>query len=120
VFYVPSNAFWPLEQSRVRAPLTNCWLIKALSIHLRVLTVLAGDGLYREPRHFTAWVKQREVEEYKMPSTIMKVTQQTTVPIGDFILETPDTSVTCETCEELVCDSFSSWCDTSTDTSNPS
>lgn len=29
------------------------------------------------------------------------VTGQTTVPIGDFIIETPDTSLTCETCEEL-------------------
>jgi hypothetical protein len=93
---------------------------RALNISLRILIVLAGDGLYREPRHFTAWVKQREVEEYKMPSTIKEVTQQSTVPIGDFILETPDTSVTCETCEELVCHIFSPWCDTSTDTMNSS
>ena len=65
-------------------------------------SALAGDGLYREPRHFTAWVKEREIEAYKLHAVVRRVTGQKTVPIGDFILETVDTSVTCETCEELV------------------
>jgi hypothetical protein len=62
---------------------------------------LAGDGLYREPRHFTAWSKKRQIEEHKLHQAVRAVTGQTTVPIGDFILETEDTSITCETCEEL-------------------
>lgn len=65
------------------------------------MAALAGDGLYREPRHFTAWTKERQVETYKLPQVIKDITKQKTVPIGDFVLETPDTSVTCETCEEL-------------------
>jgi NAD+ synthase (glutamine-hydrolysing) len=68
---------------------------------IRAKQALAGDGLYREPRHFTAWTKEREVEAHKLHQVVREVTGQTTVPIGDFILETPDTSVTCETCEEL-------------------
>ena len=66
------------------------------------LKALAGDGLYREPRHFTAWAKERQVETHKLRQIIRDVTGQCSVPIGDFILETLDTSVTCETCEELV------------------
>lgn len=66
------------------------------------MTALAGDGLYREPRHFTAWSKERQIETHKLHQVVREVTGQATVPIGDFILETPDTSVTCETCEELV------------------
>ncbi|KAM4058114.1 carbon-nitrogen hydrolase [Hirsutella rhossiliensis] len=68
---------------------------------VRAKQALAGDGLYREARHFTAWVKERQVEAYKLHQVVKDVTGQKTVPIGDFILETPDTSVTCETCEEL-------------------
>ncbi|KAK5992153.1 Putative glutamine-dependent NAD(+) synthetase [Cladobotryum mycophilum] len=69
---------------------------------IRAKQALAGDGLYREPRHFTPWMKERQIETYKLHQVVRDVTKQTTAPIGDFILETPDTSVTCETCEELV------------------
>ena len=62
---------------------------------------LANDGLYREARHFTAWAKPREVETYYLESALQKVTGQKTVPIGDMILSTRDTAVTCESCEEL-------------------
>ena len=62
---------------------------------------LANDGLYREARHFTAWSKPRETETYYLEAVLQKVTGQKTVPIGDIILSTPDTAVTCESCEEL-------------------
>lgn len=62
---------------------------------------LANDGLYREARHFTAWIKQGEVETYYVEDIIQQITGQKTVPIGDMILSTPDTAVTCESCEEL-------------------
>lgn len=68
---------------------------------IRPKTALANDGLYREARHFTAWSKPRQVETYYLESVIQKITGQKTVPIGDLILSTPDTAVTCESCEEM-------------------
>ncbi|KAL0767185.1 hypothetical protein CaCOL14_010756 [Colletotrichum acutatum] len=62
---------------------------------------LANDGLYREARHFTAWTKLREVETYYLEAVAAAVTGQKTVPIGDLILSTLDTAVSCETCEEM-------------------
>jgi NAD+ synthase (glutamine-hydrolysing) len=63
---------------------------------------LANDGLYRETRHFTAWTKERQVEDCKLHAIIREVTGQTTAPIGDMIFETNDTSIAHETCEEMV------------------
>ncbi|KDN62121.1 putative glutamine-dependent NAD(+) synthetase [Colletotrichum sublineola] len=62
---------------------------------------LANDGLYREARHFSAWTKLREVETYYLEAAAVEVTGQKTVPIGDLILSTLDTAVSCETCEEM-------------------
>lgn len=63
--------------------------------------VLANDGMYRESRYFTAWAKERQVEDYQLERVVQEVTGQTHVPIGDQILATRDTEVACETCEEL-------------------
>ncbi|KAI5859874.1 glutamine-dependent NAD(+) synthetase with GAT domain-containing protein [Durotheca rogersii] len=68
---------------------------------IRPKMALANDGLYREARHFTAWAKPREVETYYLEQVLQQATGQKTVPIGDMILSTPDTAVTCESCEEL-------------------
>jgi NAD+ synthase (glutamine-hydrolysing) len=54
---------------------------------------LANDGLYREARHFTAWVKERTIETYYLEKIIGDITGQKTVPIGDAVLSTLDTSV---------------------------
>ena len=62
---------------------------------------LANDGLYREARHFSAWVKSRTTEPYYLEKIIREITGSKTVPIGDAILSTEDTSIGCETCEEL-------------------
>lgn len=62
---------------------------------------LANDGLYREMRHFTPWVKRSKSEEYYLETIAAEVTGQKKVPIGDIILSTADTAVACETCEEL-------------------
>ncbi|KAE9376669.1 glutamine-dependent NAD(+) synthetase with GAT domain-containing protein [Stipitochalara longipes BDJ] len=62
---------------------------------------LANDNLYRETRHFTAWVKERQTEKYYLEEVVRKVTGQHSVPIGDAVLSTLDTAVGCETCEEL-------------------
>lgn len=68
---------------------------------IRPKMALANDGMYRESRYFTAWVKERQVEDYQLEHVVQEVTGQTHVPIGDQILATRDTEVVCETCEEL-------------------
>ncbi|KAF2095077.1 glutamine-dependent NAD(+) synthetase with GAT domain-containing protein [Rhizodiscina lignyota] len=62
---------------------------------------LANDGLYREARHFTAWAKPRVLENYYLEEVIQRITGQKMVPIGDGILSTVDTALSCESCEEL-------------------
>lgn len=62
---------------------------------------LANDGLYREMRHFTPWLKRSQSEDYYLEAIATAVTGQKKVPIGDIILSTADTAVACETCEEL-------------------
>ncbi|KAL0934142.1 glutamine-dependent NAD(+) synthetase [Colletotrichum truncatum] len=62
---------------------------------------LANDGLYREARHFSAWTKHREAETYYLEDVAVQATGQKTVLIGDLILSTLDTAVSCETCEEM-------------------
>jgi len=42
---------------------------------------------------FTAWVKPRTVEPYYLEKVISDITGQRTVPIGDAVLSTLDTSV---------------------------
>ncbi|KAH8809214.1 hypothetical protein F5884DRAFT_397012 [Xylogone sp. PMI_703] len=62
---------------------------------------LANDGLYREARHFTAWVKDRQFEMYYLEEVVALVTGQRTVPIGDMLLSTLDTCVGVETCKVI-------------------
>ena len=62
---------------------------------------LANDGLHREARHFSSWVKDRQTEKYYLEDIIRKVTGQYIVPIGDAVISTLDTAVGYETCEEL-------------------
>ncbi|KAI1330963.1 NAD+ synthase [Xylariaceae sp. FL0255] len=81
----------------------NC---RVLCTYKKVLFIrpkmsLANDGLYREARHFTAWVKPMQTETYYLEEAIENVTGQRTVPIGDAILSTRDTAIGCETCEEM-------------------
>lgn len=81
----------------------NC---RVLCTYKKVLFIrpkmsLANDGLYREARHFTAWVKPMQTETYYLEEVIEKITGQRTVPIGDAILSTRDTAIGCETCEEM-------------------
>lgn len=54
---------------------------------------LANDGLYREARHFTAWSKPRTTETYYLEKIVRDITGQRSVPLGDVVLSTMDTSV---------------------------
>ena len=63
---------------------------------------LAGDGLFREPRHFSPWPTGKKVEDYLLPLRIQTLTGQDYVPIGNFVLESQDgVKIACEMCEEL-------------------
>ena len=62
---------------------------------------LAMDGIYREMRWFVPWSKHGEIEDFYLPSIASKVAGQVSVPIGDAILVTRDTSIAAETCEEV-------------------
>ncbi|CCE62848.1 hypothetical protein TPHA_0D02100 [Tetrapisispora phaffii CBS 4417] len=81
----------------------NCRLI---SLDGKILVIrpkiwLANDGNYREMRFFTPWLKPGHVEEFKLPPEIQKITQQVYVPFGDAVVNTVDTTIGAETCEEL-------------------
>ncbi|OGJ56845.1 NAD(+) synthase [Candidatus Peribacteria bacterium RIFCSPHIGHO2_01_FULL_51_9] len=62
---------------------------------------LANDGNYYEPRWFTAWSKDRELEDFILPPRLERLTKQKIVPIGDFVIQTNDTILGSEKCEEM-------------------
>ncbi|KAK7107921.1 glutamine-dependent NAD(+) synthetase-like [Littorina saxatilis] len=68
---------------------------------IRPKMMLCDDGCYRESRWFTAWKREREVEDYYLPRMLREVTGQSTVPIGDGVIATLDTCFAPEICEEL-------------------
>ncbi|CAK9440355.1 uncharacterized protein LODBEIA_P44550 [Lodderomyces beijingensis] len=81
----------------------NCRII---SYDGRILLIrpklsLANDGNYREMRYFTPWNRPKYYEHFQLPYHIRKITGQFKVVIGDCVIETLDTKLGCETCEEL-------------------
>ncbi|CCF58117.1 hypothetical protein KAFR_0D04690 [Kazachstania africana CBS 2517] len=81
----------------------NCRL---LSLDGKILFIrpkmwLANDGNYREMRFFTPWMKPGFVEDFVLPPEIQKVTDQKVVSFGDAVINTLDTCIGAETCEEL-------------------
>ncbi|KAI0106358.1 putative glutamine dependent NAD+ synthetase [Hypoxylon sp. NC0597] len=68
---------------------------------IRPKLYLAGDGNYREQRFFTPWLRPQYCEDYYLPRMLQKLQKSTKVRIGDAVISTPDTTIGCETCEEL-------------------
>ncbi|XP_038664329.1 glutamine-dependent NAD(+) synthetase [Scyliorhinus canicula] len=68
---------------------------------IRPKMAMANSGNYRELRWFMPWDKLRAVEEYSLPDIIQRVTGQDTVPFGEGLIETKDTCLGSEICEEL-------------------
>ncbi|KAJ3342315.1 glutamine-dependent NAD(+) synthetase [Entophlyctis luteolus] len=68
---------------------------------IRPKMFLANDGNYRETRWFTAWTKSREYEQILLPDVIVEVAGQQECRFGDCVIETRDTVIGIETCEEL-------------------
>ncbi|RYP39273.1 hypothetical protein DL767_002282 [Monosporascus sp. MG133] len=81
----------------------NCRLIcyNGKILLIRPKLYLAGDGNYREQRFFTPWLRPRYCEEYYLPRMIQVLQGAIKVTIGDAVISTPDTTIGCETCEEL-------------------
>lgn len=81
----------------------NC---RILSYNGKILLIrpklfLANDGNYREMRYFTPWNRPKYHETYQLPKRILKITGQASVVIGDCVIETLETKLGAETCEEL-------------------
>ncbi|XP_068218898.1 glutamine-dependent NAD(+) synthetase-like isoform X1 [Palaemon carinicauda] len=83
----------------------NC---KLVFLNRRVLLIrpkmmLANDSFmgYRETRWFTGWHKVRQVEDYLLPHVISEINGQRSVPFGDGIIATDDTTIGYDICEEL-------------------
>lgn len=81
----------------------NCRLI---SYNKRILLIrpklfLANDGNYREMRYFTPWNRPKYYETYQLPKLITSLTGQSRVNFGDCVIQTLETVVGAETCEEL-------------------
>lgn len=90
----------PLLHKNVRY---NCRL---LSLDGKILFIrpkiwLANDGNYREMRFFTPWMKPGVVEDITLPPMIQKITGQKKVMFGDAVINTLDTCIGAETCEEV-------------------
>lgn len=81
----------------------NC---RVLSYNRKILLIrpklyLANDGNYREMRYFTPWNRPKYYETYQLPKRIQSITGDKSVIIGDCVLETLETKLGAETCEEL-------------------
>ncbi|KAJ9618044.1 NAD+ synthetase [Exophiala oligosperma] len=90
----------PVRHNNVRY---NCRVIvlNRKILLIRPKMALCEEGNYFESRWFTPWTRQRQIEDYPLEDAIRSITGQRTVPFGDAVLTTIDTSVACETCEEL-------------------
>ncbi|KAF7987262.1 hypothetical protein HCN44_003024 [Aphidius gifuensis] len=62
---------------------------------------LCDTHMYRESRWFSAWTKEKTVEDYLLPDIITQITNQRFVQIGDAVITTRDTCIGFEICEEL-------------------
>lgn len=81
----------------------NCRMISfnGQILLIRPKLFLANDGNYREMRYFTPWLRSTYWEEYTLPKCIFKMTGQRHCTFGDCVIQTLETRLGCETCEEL-------------------
>eukprot|EP00397_Hematodinium_sp_SG-2012_P012107 GEMP01012268.1.p1 GENE.GEMP01012268.1~~GEMP01012268.1.p1 ORF type:complete len:749 (-),score=146.15 GEMP01012268.1:787-3033(-) len=91
-----------------RNVLYNCrvFILNRRILGIRPKMYLASDGNYREARWFTAWPVGSQdfgpVHDFPVPVCIQKIIPgHPVVPIGIIALQTHDTVIASETCEEL-------------------
>ena len=80
----------------------NCriLILNGKILFIRPKTVLAADGNYRENRYFTPWTSHK-LENLHLPLDLQELQGTLTVPIGEVLLSLKDTTLGCETCQEL-------------------
>jgi NAD+ synthase (glutamine-hydrolysing) len=85
--------------------LYNC---RVICLNQQILLIrpklfLADGNNYREARWFTPWLKDkgRAVEDFHLSTEIQKITGQKITKFGNAVIQCIDTSIACETCEEL-------------------
>ena len=85
----------------------NCriFILNRKIILIRPKMCLADDGNYRERRWFTAWkcdsTFENNLVEHTLSDILRRVTKQNTVPFGVAAIETSETLIASEMCEEL-------------------
>eukprot|EP00828_Plagiopyla_frontata_P023778 TRINITY_DN3038_c0_g1_i1.p1 TRINITY_DN3038_c0_g1~~TRINITY_DN3038_c0_g1_i1.p1 ORF type:complete len:691 (+),score=93.39 TRINITY_DN3038_c0_g1_i1:62-2134(+) len=70
-------------------------------ILIRPKMAMADDGIYRESRYFTAWNAQNQLEQHLLPVFLQNIIHQEEAPFGQALLNTNDSMIGIETCEEL-------------------
>jgi NAD+ synthase (glutamine-hydrolysing) len=68
---------------------------------IRPKIFLADDGNYRERRFFTGWKESHGLLDFLLSDMLQKVTGQKIVKFGVAVLQTKETNIGCEMCEEL-------------------
>ncbi len=85
----------------------NCrvFILNRKIVLIRPKMFLADDGNYRERRWFTAWkcdhLYENNLVEHTLSDILRNVTKQKTVPFGVAAIETSETLIASEICEEL-------------------
>jgi NAD+ synthase (glutamine-hydrolysing) len=68
---------------------------------IRPKMYLADDGNYREKRFFSSWTDKENLHEYRFSNILQKATGQISCKFGIGVIETQETIVAAEVCEEL-------------------
>eukprot|EP01036_Dinobryon_divergens_P038171 gene38171-50059_t len=70
-------------------------------ILIRPKAYLPDDGNYREPRFFASWKRHNELDTHRLSDLLAEATGQSTVAFGMAVLQTAETVLASEICEEL-------------------
>lgn len=86
-----------------RGCLYNCRVLvrNKKILYIRPKMSLANDGLFREMRYFTPWQGRGEGTDHILPESLKELGDHGRVRFGDCVLETNDTKIGTEMCEEL-------------------
>ena len=83
----------------------NCrmFILNRQIVLIRPKVCLANDGNYREMRWFTPFDERHwyELQDFQLPHSVTEITGQRTCPFGIAVIESRDTTLASETCEEL-------------------
>ncbi|XP_078484077.1 glutamine-dependent NAD(+) synthetase [Ciona intestinalis] len=90
----------PIIHKTVRYNCRVIFLHKQIVL-IRPKLVCCNEGNFRELRWFVPWLKRKQIDDFVLPDFIQEITGQKTVPIGDAVIQTKDTCIGSEVCEEM-------------------